>query len=245
MGQAPVSPAQSAAPQARPKRLIERFRDAIRSRHYSLRTEQAYWYWIRYFIFRNGRRHPGELGAAEVSAFLSWLATERNVAAATQNQALSALLFLYKHVLGEGLPWLSDMARATRPVRMPVVLTEAEVTRLLANLEGGKWLMGSLLYGGGLRQIECLMLRVKDVDFAYRQIVVRDGKGGKDRVVPLPEAMVQPLQAHLGRVRALHQRDLREGYGEVWLPHALARCSEFAPRHRGVRSRGARVRKAA
>jgi integron integrase len=207
----------------KPKRLIERFREAIRVRHYSYRTEQTYWYWIRYFILRNSRRHPADLGAVEVSAFLSWLATERNVAAATQNQALSALLFLYKHVLGEELPWLGGLTRAKRPVRLPVVLSEAEVRRLLAQLHGVKWLMASLLYGAGLRQNECLMLRVKDVDFAYRQILVRNGKGGKDRVAPLPEAAVQPMQEHLGRVRALHRRDLTEGHGEVWLPHALAR----------------------
>lgn len=169
------------------KRLKERFRDAIRARHYSRRTEKTYWYWVRYFIFFHGKRHPSEMGAAEVSAFLSWLATERDVAAATQNQALSALLFLYKHVLGEDLPWLGGLVRAQRPVRMPVVLSEAEVRRLLASLDGAARLMVGLLYGAGLRQIECLSLRVKDIDFAYRYLVVRDGKGAKDRVTMLPE----------------------------------------------------------
>jgi integron integrase len=168
-------------------------------------------------------RHPSEMGAVEVTAFLNWLATERNVAAATQNQALNGLLFLYKHVLGRELPWFEGLVRAKRPVRLPTVLSEAEVRRLLAQLDGFKWMMASLLYGAGLRLQECLMLRVKDMDFAYRQIVVRDGKGGKDRVTVLPENVVQPLQVHLGRVRGLHQRDLQEGYGEVWLPHALAR----------------------
>jgi integron integrase len=163
------------------------------------------------------------MGAGEVTAFLSWLATERDVAAATQNQALSALLFLYQKVLGQQLPWLDELVRAKRPVRLPVVLTEAEVGRLLAELHGAARLRGALLYGAGLRQIECLALRVKDVDFAYRQILVRDAKGGKDRVTMLPENLVQPLQAYLGRVRALHRRDLAEGFGEVWLPHALAR----------------------
>jgi integron integrase len=163
------------------------------------------------------------MGAREVEDFLSWLATERNVAAATQNQALSALVFLYKQVLGKDLPWFKSMVRAKRPVRLPVVLTMAETQRLLAQLQGVKWLMASLLYGAGLRQTECLMLRVKDVDFAYRQITVRDGKGGKDRATMLPEQVVQPLQAHLGRVRALHRADLAKGHGEVWLPHALAR----------------------
>jgi integron integrase len=205
------------------RRLIERFREAVRSRHYSRRTEKAYWYWIRWFIRFHGMRHPAELGAADVTAFLSWLATERDVAAATQNQALSALLFLYKQVLGQELPWLDGIAHAKRPVRLPVVLTSAEVLRLLGALEGVPWLMCALLYGAGLRQIECLSLRVKDVDFAYRQILVRDGKGAKDRVTMLPDNLVEPLRAQLGRVRVLHRRDLAEGHGEVWLPHALAR----------------------
>jgi integron integrase len=161
--------------------------------------------------------------AAEVTSFLNWLATERNVAAATQNQALSALLFLYKQVLGKNLPWLDGMTRAKRLVRLPVVLSESEARRLLSELHGVKWLTASLLYGAGLRRRECLMLRVKDVDFAYRQILVRDGKGGKDRVAPLPESVVQPMHEHLGRVRQLHQRDLKDGFGEVWLPDALAR----------------------
>jgi len=211
------------APDAREKRLIERFRAAIRSRHYSRRTEQTYWYWVRWFVLFHGKRHPRELGAEEVSAFLSWLATERKVAAATQNQALAALLFLYKQVLGVQLPWLGDLVRAQMPVRLPTVLSEAEVRRLLMNVEGVGALMVGLLYGAGLRQIECLSVRVKDVDFAYRQILVRDGKGGKDRVTMLPENLVQPLHAHLGKVRLLHRRDLDEGYGEVSLPYALAR----------------------
>jgi integron integrase len=224
MGQGSDSPAQSGLRQdGKQKRLIERLRDEIRTRHYSRRTGEAYWYWIRWFIRFHGRRHPLELGEVEVTAFLSMLATERNVAAATQNQALSALLFLYKHVLGRELPWLSALVRAQRPVRLPTVLTEAEVRRLLANVEGVGALMVGLLYGAGLRQIECLQLRVKDIEFAYRQVLVRDGKGAKDRVTMLPESVVQPLQAHLGKVRLLHRRDLDDGYGEVQLPYALAR----------------------
>jgi len=207
---------------ARP-RLREQLHEAIRRRNYSRRTEQSYWFWMRWFIRFHGLRHPEELGAAEVEEFLSWLASERNVAAATQNQALSALLFLYKELLGRNLLWFKGMVRAKRPVRIPAVLSRAEVQRLLAQLEGAKWLMASLLYGAGLRQIECLQLRVKDVDFAYRQILVRDAKGAKDRVTMLPEQAVQPLQAHLGRVRSLHQRDLAAGHGEVSLPYALAR----------------------
>lgn len=217
MAQDADSPLVSQSEVARP-RLRERLHEAIRRRNYSRRTEQTYWFWIRWFIRRNGVRHPAQMGAAEVEAFLSWLATERNVAAATQNQALSALLFLYKELLGQDLPWFKDLVRAKRPVRKPVVLSRAEAQRLLAQMQGTKWLMASLLYGAGLRQIECLQLRVKDVDFAYRQILVRDAKGAKDRVTMLPEQTVQPLQAHLGRVRALHQRDLAAGHGAVSLP---------------------------
>ena len=205
------------------KRLRDRLREAIRSRHYSRKTEKAYWYWIRYFVLFHGKRHPVQMGAAEVSAFLGWLATERAVAAATQNQALSALLFLYGVVLGVELPWLGDLVRAQRPVRLPTVLSEGEVRRLLDCVPEGAALMVRLLYGSGLRQVECLSLRVKDIDFAYRQILVRDGKGAKDRVTMLPENLVQPLQRHLGKVRLLHGRDLKDGFGEARLPHALAR----------------------
>lgn len=222
-----------AAAQGGGKRLVERLREEIRTRHYSRRTEENYWYWIRYFIHFHGKRHPAQMGASEVSAFLSWLATERNVAAATQNQALSALLFLYRHVLGQALPWMDELVRAQRPVRLPAVLTEAEVRRMLEQMEGIARLMAGLLYGAGLRQIECLTLRVKDIDFAYRQVVVRDGKGARDRATMLPENLVQPLQAHLGKVRMLHRRDLAEGYGEVWLPHALARKYPRAAREWG------------
>jgi integron integrase len=232
--QDPDSPAQRAPASDRgEKRLVVRVREAIRARHYSRRTEQAYWYWIRQFIFFHGKRHPAQMGAAEVTAYLSWLATERDVAAATQGQALSALLFLYQQVLGMKLPWLDELVRAQRPVRLPTVLSEAQVRRLLDALEGGARLMAGLLYGAGLRQIECLTLRVKDVDFAYRQILVRGGKGSKDRATMLPEGLVQPLQAHLGKVRALHQRDRKAGLGEVFLPYALARKYPRAAREWG------------
>jgi integron integrase len=163
------------------------------------------------------------LGAAEVTAFLNELVRERDVAASTQNQALSALLFLYREVLGMPLPWLDQLERAKRPARVPTVLTRDEAQRLLAQMEGTKWLMASMLYGAGLRLRECLKLRVKDVDFGYRQIVVRDGKGAKDRVTMLPQSVLEPLTRHLVRVKALHERDLATGYGEVELPDALAR----------------------
>lgn len=222
MGQHSESKSVSEARPEKP-RLLDQVRARIRTKHYSPRTEKSYVHWIKRFIYFTGKRHPRELGAAEVSGFLSHLATERNVAAATQNQALSALLFLYSQVLELDLPWLEGMVRAKRPVRLPVVLSESEVRALLAELEGTRWLMVSLLYGAGLRLRECLKLRVKDIDFSYHQIMVRDGKGGKDRSTMLPQAAVQPLHVHLGKVRRLHRRDLAEGYGEVWLPHALSR----------------------
>lgn len=214
-------------------RLLDQVRAEIRFRHYSRETEKSYVYWVRYFILFHAKRHPAQMGAVEVTAFLSWLASERKVAASTQNQALAALLFLYRQVLDMDLPWLDGVVRAKRPVRLPTVLSEAQVRHLLSQLEGTGWLMASLLYGAGLRQRECLGLRVKDVDFAYRQVLVRSGKGGKDRVTMLPEGAVQPLQAHLGRVHVLHRKDLAEGHGEVSLPHALARKYPRAGREWG------------
>jgi integron integrase len=207
----------------RPPRLLEQLRDAIRRRHYSMRTEETYVHWAKRFIYFSGKRHPADLGAAEVTAFLNYLARERDVAAATQNQALSALLFLYKEVLGQILPWLDELERARRPARVPSVLTREEMQSLLSRMQGAKWLMASLLYGAGLRLRECLKLRVKDIDFGYRQIVVRDGKGAKDRVTMLPAALLEPLKAHLRYAKDLHQRDLAVGYGDVELPDALAR----------------------
>ena len=178
-------------------RLLDRVHEAIRRRYYSRRTEEAYMHWIRRFIFFNGKRHPEVLGEAEVTAFLNHLAAERQVAAATQNQALSAILFLYREVLGRELPWLDGMHRPSRPPRLPVVLTRAEVERLLAQLTGTRWLIASLLYGAGLRVMECLRLRVKDVDLSYRQVLARDGKGEKDRVTMLPEKHVEPCRARV------------------------------------------------
>ncbi|MDB5812142.1 MAG: integron integrase [Betaproteobacteria bacterium] len=206
----------------RPK-LFDAIRSAIAARHYSRRTEQAYLYWIRRFVLFSGKRHPREMGASEVTAFLSNMAEKDNVAAATQNQALAAILFMYKEVLGEPLPWLDDVVRAKRPVRKPSVLTADEMRSLLAAMRGPKWLMASLLYGAGLRLRECLSLRVKDLDFGYGQIFIRDGKGGKDRVTMLPSPVVEPLHAHLARIKVLHERDVAEGYGDVELPDALMR----------------------
>ena len=200
MNHHPESSTVSQAQSGKPK-LLDQVRATIRAKHYSRRTEKTYVHWIKRFIYFTGKRHPAEMGAPEVTAFLNYLATERNVAAATQNQALSALLFLYQKVLGHKLPWLDDLTRAKRPVQLPVVLTETESRMLLAQLDGVKWLMASLLYGAGLRLHECLMVRVKDVDFSYRQILVRSGKGGKDRVTMLPESVIQPLHLHLGKVR--------------------------------------------
>jgi len=179
---------------SKPRRLLEQLRDAINRLHYSARTEERYVHRVKRFIYFSGKRHPAELGAAEVTAFLNYLARERDVAAATQNQALSALLFLYREVLRQPLPWLDELDRARRPVRVPSVLTREEVHGLLAEMRGPKWLMASLLYGAGLRLRECLRLRVKDIDFGYRQIVVRDGKGAKDRVTMLPSAVIEPLR---------------------------------------------------
>jgi len=211
-------PAGSQAP-----RLLDEVRRKLRVKHYSLRTEQAYVGWIRRFILANGKRHPRELGADEVEAFLSGLATDGEVAAATQNQALSALLYLYREVLRLKLPWLDRVVRAKRPRRVPTVLAREEAARLLAAMDGRPWLIASLLYGTGMRLMEGLRLRVKDVDFARNEIVVRDGKGGKDRHTMLPRLLVEPLQREVERARVLLAQDLAAGAGGVWLPHALAR----------------------
>jgi integron integrase len=206
-----------------PPRLLDQVRARISVKHYSIRTEQAYLDWIKRFILHHGKRHPAALGAPEVEAFLSWLAVERNVAAATQNQAKSALLFLYREVLGAELPWLNEVEKAKVPARLPVVLTRDEVARVLVRLRGTHRLIGRLLYGTGMRIMEGVRLRVKDVEFTRHEIVVRDGKGAKDRITMLPLELSPLLRAHLADVRAAHELDLREGYGNVWLPHALER----------------------
>jgi integron integrase len=203
---------------------------ALRSRHYSRRTEEAYVSWIKRFIFFHGKRHPETMGAEEVNAFLSYLATDRNVSASTQNQALGALLFLYRHVFDEPLPWLKDLIRAMRPARLPVVLTADEVRSVLAQMRGTPHLVATLLYGSGLRLMEALMLRVKDVDFNRGQLTIRDPKGRHERATMLPRSAIAPLRTHLDSVRALHRNDLHEGFGAVWLPNALATKFPNAPR---------------
>lgn len=223
------TPLKAGVTRQNPPRLLEQVRQQIRVRHYSIRTEQAYIGWIRRFILASGKRHPSEMGAKEVEAFLTGLATEGNVSAATQNQALSALLFLYRNVLDIELPWMEEVVRAKRPRRLPVVLSQDEVARLLSAMpEGNLDLMARLLYGTGMRLMECLRLRVKDVDFARREICVRSGKGDKDRRVPLPDSLRGRLQRQGERVLLLHQADLEAGRGRVHLPNALARKYPFA-----------------
>lgn len=208
---------------ATPPRLLDQVRERLRLKHYSKRTEAAYVHWIKRYIFFHGKRHPLELGKEEVEAFLTSLAVERNVAAATQAQALAAVLFLYRDVLGQELPWLTDVTGAKRPERLPTVLAREETSRLLAALDDPLMdLIVRLLYGTGMRLLECLRLRVKDVDFARREIIVREGKGNKDRVTMLPESLRERLRDHLAVVKAQHEADLAVGRGEVWMPDALA-----------------------
>ena len=209
-------------PPAGSPRLLDRLRGEIRARHYSIRTESAYVDWVRRFILFNDKRHPADLGPAEVAAFLTHLATERDVAASTQNQARSALLFLYGHVLKLDLPWLDEVISARVGRRLPVVLTQREVRGLLHELKGPMGLIAALLYGTGMRLLEGLRLRIKDVEFERRELTVRDGKGRKDRVTVLPENLILPLQQQIAAVQALHQRDLGHGFGGVWMPDALA-----------------------
>jgi len=211
-------------PAAYPKpRLLDRVRDALRARHFSRRTEEAYVAWIRRYIFFHGKRHPAELGGPEVSRFLTFLAVDRHVASSTQNQALSALLFLYRQVLDVELPWLDEVVRARRPERLPVVLTRDEVRAVLQRLDGPTRLMACLLYGAGLRVLECCRLRVQDVDFGANQILVRGGKGDKDRVTMLPTVIKADLGRHLEEIHAQHLNDVAAGAGWVELPMALAR----------------------
>ncbi|WP_435628085.1 integron integrase [Candidatus Ferrigenium straubiae] len=203
-------------------KLLDRMRAEIRVRHYSIRTEESYVDWARRFILFHDKRHPKDMGADEVQSFLSHLAVERKVSSSTQNQAKSALLFLYREVLHVELPWLDEVIAAKTGKRLPVVLTPTEMRALLNAMSGTMGLVAALLYGTGMRLLEGLRLRVKDVEFERREIVVREGKGNKDRVTVLPENLILPLQAHLAKVKALHERDLEAGFGEVYLPNALA-----------------------
>jgi integron integrase len=204
-------------------RLLDAVRDRIRAKHYSYLTEQAYLYWVRRFVRFHGRRHPRDLGKTEIESFLTSLAIKERVSASTQNQALAALLFLYREVLGLAFPWLDEVVRAKHPVRAPVVLTRSEVWGLLGSLNGAPWLIASLLYGSGMRVLECLQTRIKDVDLEYRSITVRDGKGQKDRVVPLAEVLLPHVTAQMERSRALFDADRAAHRPGVSLPHALSR----------------------
>ena len=214
----------------KPKKLLDQVCDVIRLKHYSLRTERTYCDWIERFIRFHELRHPRDMGEAEVSAFLTHLARDGKVAASTQNQALSALLFLYKEVLKQEIGWLENVERAKKPTRLPVVLTRDEVHKIFAHLHGTARLMAGLLYGSGLRLMECVRLRVKDIDFGYVRITVRDTKGNKDRVTMLPINLANALERHLQKTKAQHEQDLEDGFGSVYLPHALATKFPNAPR---------------
>ena len=214
-------------------RLLDQVRDALRLRHYSLRTEATYIQWIKRFILFHGKRHPLEMGEQEITVFLTHLAVDKHVSPSTQNQALAAILFLYKEVLARELDWMDEIVRAKRTERIPEVMSPEQVRRLLDQLEGTHQLMARLIYGTGIRLMEAVRLRVRDVDFHYRQITVRNGKGNKDRVTVLPGSLFEPLKAHMARVKALHEKDLADGFGHVYLPYALVRKYPNAEREWG------------
>jgi integron integrase len=207
----------------RPKKLLDQVRDTIQLKHYSIRTEEAYVRWIKRYILYHGKRHPKDMGTPEIEAFLTHLAVDQKVAASTQNQALNAILFLYREVLKQDLEGRIDAIRAKRPKQLPTVLTREEVSQVLNAMSGTPQLIAKLLYGSGLRLMEAIRLRVKDLDLAQHQVVVRDGKGMKDRVTVLPDSLIAPLQEHLQRAKLIHERDLAKGYGSVYLPYALER----------------------
>jgi integron integrase len=213
---------QNSTAEKKPK-LLDQVRFAIQTKHYSLRTEESYISWIRRFILFHRKRHPREMGEVEINQFLTHLAVTKRVSASTQNQALCAIVFLYKHVLKQELGEFGDVVWAKKPKRLPVVFTPEEVKAVMRHLDGIKWIMANLLYGAGLRLMECLRLRVNDIDFGYKQITVRDAKGHKDRVTMLPEVVIELLQQHLREVKTLHENDLKKGYGTVYLPYALER----------------------
>jgi integron integrase len=214
-------------------RLLEQVRERLRVLHYSYRTEAQYVQWIKRFILFHDKRHPSGMGAPEVESFLTHLAVQGRVAAPTQNQAKAAILFLYKQVLGQELDWLDGVTHAKASTHLPVVLTLEEVRAVMSRLTGTNWLIASLLYGAGLRLMEAVRLRIKDVEFSRRELVVREGKGGKDRVTMLPDRLVEPLRNHLVSVKRIHEADLEAGHGEVYLPFALERKYPQAGRQWG------------
>jgi integron integrase len=216
-----------------PPKLLDQVVAKIRFKHYSRSTELTYTHWIKRYILFHGKRHPKDMGAPEIESFLSALATEQNVSANTQNLALSSILFLYKEVLTVELPWLDDIVRAKKPQRLPVVLSEAEIKRLLTCMDGIPGLVARLLYGTGMRLMEGLKLRVKDIDFDRREILIRDGKGAKDRVTMLPASLIVPLKEHMARRRVIYEADLAAGKADVWLPNALERKYPNAHREWG------------
>ncbi|MFW8601747.1 integron integrase [Desulfobacterota bacterium M19] len=214
-------------------RLLQQLRNAIRYKHYSIRTEECYVYWAKKYIFFHGKRHPAEMGSEEISQFLTYLAVKKKVAASTQNQAFSAILFLYRYILKKDLDLLENVTRAKKPIKLPVVFTKEEVRSIFLQLGDTQWLMANLLYGSGLRLNECLKLRVKDIDFGYKQIVVRSGKGNKDRITMLPEHITGRLLLHLEKCKKIHENDLEAGYGTVYMPYALERKYKNANREWG------------
>lgn len=216
--------------ETKPQKLLDQVREAIRTKHYSYRTEQTYIEWIKRFILFHKKRHPKDMAAEEVQAYITHLATERNVAASTQNQALSAILFMYKYVLLKEMIFPADIIRPARPERLPTVLSHAEAIAVINHMSGVPQLITKLLYGSGLRIMECMRLRVKDLDFENHQLIIRDGKGENDRVTILPDSLIPALKIHLETVRVIHQMDLKDGYGEVYLPYALARKFLNAPK---------------
>jgi integron integrase len=225
-----ATPSQPQGPASLPgKKLLDQMRDALRTQHYSYRTENTYVEWAKRFILFHNKRHPRDMGVVEVQAFITHLATQRKVAASTQNQALSAVLFLYREVLGQPLNNVTAV-RPQKPERLPTVLSKNEVFRVINALTGVHQLMAKILYGSGLRLVECIRLRVKDIDFEQQYLMVRDGKGEKDRVTMLPESLIAPLREHLARVQQIHQQDLKKGHGAVYLPYSLEKKYPNAPR---------------
>jgi integron integrase len=214
-------------------RLLDQLRDAIRRKHYSYRTEKTYLHWARRYILFHGKRHPSDLGENHIAGFLTHLAVDRRVSASTQNQALNAILFLYKQVLEREIGLIQGVTRAKQGQRLPVVLTREEVQAVLSRMSGRSWLMAGLMYGAGLRVAECLRLRIKDIDFGFGHILVRDGKGKKDRSVPLPQALIPALRAQIEEVGRIQQSDLADGYGETSMPDALERKYPGASRQLG------------